>query len=85
MSAAASEAPALVVEVSLGEADRDDEVRVSLFGRSFRLLRVGTGGDVQRGIPPVMAGYQSLTGGGTMHDLLSSVMSSPSTFERVRN
>jgi hypothetical protein len=45
----------------------------------------GYGDDVQRGIPPVMSGYQSLTAGGTMHDLLSAVMSSASTFERVRN
>ena len=45
----------------------------------------GYGGDVQRGIPPVMAGYQTLTSGGTMKDLLSAVASSASTFERVRN
>jgi len=45
----------------------------------------GFGGDVQRGIAPVMSGYQSLTGGGTMHDLLSAVLSSASTYERVRN
>jgi hypothetical protein len=45
----------------------------------------GFGGDVERGLPPVMAGYQTLTGGGTMKDLLGAVVSSPSTFERVRN
>ena len=45
----------------------------------------GYGGDVQRGMPPVMAGYQTLTAGGTMKDLLSAVVSSTSTFERVRN
>ena len=45
----------------------------------------GYGGDVQRGIPPVMAGYQTLTSGGTMKDLLRAVASSASTFERVRN
>ena len=45
----------------------------------------GFGDDVPRGIPPVMSGYQALTAGGTMHDLLSAVMSSASTYERVRN
>ena len=45
----------------------------------------GYGGDVQRGLPPVMAGYQTLTAGGTMKDLLGAVVSSTSTFERVRN
>jgi len=45
----------------------------------------GFGGDVQRGLPPVMAGYQTLTAGGTMKDLLGAVVSSSSTFERVRN
>jgi hypothetical protein len=32
-----------------------------------------------------MAGYQTLTGGGTMRDLLAAVMTSPTTFERSRN
>ena len=32
-----------------------------------------------------MAGYQTLTAGGTMKDLLGAVVSSTSTFERVRN
>jgi hypothetical protein len=32
-----------------------------------------------------MAGYQALTAGGTMRDLLAAVTSSPSTLERVRN
>jgi hypothetical protein len=45
----------------------------------------GFGADVERGLPPVMAGYQTLTTGGTIKDLLSSVTSSASTFERVRN
>jgi hypothetical protein len=45
----------------------------------------GYGDDVRRGIPPVMSGYQALTSGGTMRDLLSAVTSSASTFERVRN
>jgi hypothetical protein len=45
----------------------------------------GHGGDVPRGLPPVMAGYQALTAGGTMRDLLAAVMSSPSTLERIRN
>jgi hypothetical protein len=45
----------------------------------------GFGGDVQRGIPPVMSGYEALTAGGTMRQLLSAVMSSASTYERVRN
>jgi hypothetical protein len=45
----------------------------------------GFGGDVDRGVPPVMAGYQTLTAGGTMKDLLGSLVSSSSTFERVRN
>jgi Protein of unknown function (DUF1588)/Protein of unknown function (DUF1592) len=45
----------------------------------------GFGDDVERGIPPITSGYQSLTSGGTMHDLLSAVMSSASTYERVRN
>jgi hypothetical protein len=45
----------------------------------------GYGGDVQRGLPPVMAGYQTLTAGGSMKDLLGTIVSSASTFERVRN
>ena len=45
----------------------------------------GYGGDVQRGLPPVISGYQTLTAGGTMKDLLAAVVSSTSTFERVRN
>jgi hypothetical protein len=45
----------------------------------------GYGDDVARGLPPVMAGYQALTGGGTWRDLLAAVTSSPSTFERIRN
>jgi predicted amino acid dehydrogenase len=48
MCAAAPEAPAVLVEVNLAGADQEDEVRVSLFGRSFRLLRFGTSGDLQR-------------------------------------
>ena len=31
------------------------------------------------------AGYQALTAGGTMRNLLAAVMSSASTFERSRN
>jgi hypothetical protein len=45
----------------------------------------GYGAEVPRGLPPVMAGYQTLTGGGTMRDLLAAVLSSPTTFERTRN
>jgi len=32
-----------------------------------------------------MAGYQALTANGTMKDLLSAVVSSESTYARVRN
>ena len=45
----------------------------------------GFGADVPRGLPPVMAGYQALTANGTMKDLLSAVVSSESTYARVRN
>ena len=45
----------------------------------------GFGDDIQRGIPPVTAGYQTLTAGGSMKDLLSAVVSSASTYERIRN
>ena len=38
--------PALVVNVSLTGPDRDYDVRVRLFDRPFRVLRIGTGGDV---------------------------------------
>jgi predicted amino acid dehydrogenase len=40
-------APALVVNVSLTGPDRDYDVSVRLFERPFRLLRVGTSGDVR--------------------------------------
>jgi hypothetical protein len=45
----------------------------------------GYGDEVPRGLPPVMAGYQALTGGGTWRDLLAAVTSSASTYERTRN
>ncbi len=45
----------------------------------------GHGGEVPRGLPPVMAGYQAIAGGGTLKDLVAAVMSSPSTVERIRN
>jgi hypothetical protein len=45
----------------------------------------GFGDDVARGLPPVVAGYQALTAGGTWRDLLAAVASSPSTYERNRN
>jgi predicted amino acid dehydrogenase len=38
--------PTLVVNVSLTGADRDYDVQVQLFDRPFRLLRIGTGGDI---------------------------------------
>lgn len=39
--------PALVVNVSLTGPDRDHDVVVRLFDRPFRLLRIGTAGDVR--------------------------------------
>jgi hypothetical protein len=44
----------------------------------------GFGDDVRRGLPPVMAGYAALTGGGGFRDLIAAVMSSPTTYERTR-
>jgi predicted amino acid dehydrogenase len=38
--------PLLVVNVSLTGSDRDYDVHVRLFDRPFRLLRIGTGGDL---------------------------------------
>ena len=38
--------PTLVVNVSLTGAERDYDIRVDLFDRPFRLLRIGTGGDI---------------------------------------
>jgi hypothetical protein len=37
-----------------------------------------------RGIPPVVQGTQALRQGGTLGDLLASLLSSPSTLQRVR-
>jgi predicted amino acid dehydrogenase len=37
---------ATIVNVSLADAERDYEARVSFLGHDFRLVRVGTGGDV---------------------------------------
>ena len=59
-------------------------VRECAATQAFRYM-FGFGADVPRGLPPVMAGYQALTAGGTMKDLLSAVVSSASTYERVRN
>ena len=38
--------PLLVVNVSLTGSDRDYDAQVRLFDRQFRLLRIGTNGDV---------------------------------------
>ena len=46
MSGHRSGQPTLVVNVSLTGADRDYDVRVTLFDRPFRLVRLGTGGDI---------------------------------------
>jgi len=59
-------------------------VRECAATQAFRYT-FGFGADVPRGLPPVMAGYQALTASGTMKDLLSAVVSSASTYERVRN
>jgi predicted amino acid dehydrogenase len=40
--------PLLVVNISLTGADRDYDERVTLFDRPFRLLRLGTSGDIAR-------------------------------------
>jgi hypothetical protein len=45
----------------------------------------GFSADVPRGLPPVVGGYQALTAGGSMRELLAAVMTSESTFERIRN
>ena len=45
----------------------------------------GYGEDVPRGLPPVMAGYQALSTGGSWRALLAAVTTSATTFERVRN
>ena len=37
----------LVADISLSGTEHDHDVHVSLFGRSFRLVRIGTGGDVE--------------------------------------
>lgn len=50
---------------------------------AFRFY-MGYGADVERGLPPVLAGYQALTGGGTMKDLIAAVMTSETTFARSR-
>jgi hypothetical protein len=52
--------------------------------QTFRYY-MGFGADVPRGLPPVMAGYEVLTAGGTMRDLVAAVMSSESTLQRIRN
>ena len=41
-----SSAPTLVVNVSLTGAERDFDEHVTFLGRDFRLVRIGTGGDV---------------------------------------
>lgn len=38
--------PLLVVEISLGSAERDHDVTVEFLGRPLRLLRIGTNGDL---------------------------------------
>lgn len=40
-------APTLVVNISLMGPDRDYDEQVDLFGRPFRILRIGAGGDVR--------------------------------------
>ncbi len=41
------EPPLLVVEISLGSAERDHDVTVEFLGRPVRLLRIGTDGDLR--------------------------------------
>ena len=43
----AAEPPLLVVEISLGSAERDHDVTVEFLGRPVRLLRIGTDGDLR--------------------------------------
>jgi hypothetical protein len=52
--------------------------------QTFRFY-FGFGADVPRGLPPVMAGYQALAAGGAIKDLVTAVMTSPSTVERTRD
>lgn len=60
-----------------------DWVRECAAIHAFRFY-LGYGSDVPRGLPPVLAGYQTLAAGGTMRDLVAAVMTSETTFARSR-
>ena len=55
------EPPLLVVEISLGSAERDHDVTVEFLGRPVRLLRIGTDGDLRTAETWCAAGRPSRT------------------------
>ena len=62
--------PSLVVNISLSGPERDYDQSVEFLGRSFRIVRVGTGGSVKRAIAEVRrwSGEAAAIGVSGVHD-----------------